>query len=201
MRKPTNIREVAKLSPDYLGLIFYAKSPRYVDSDKASAILNALPKKAEIVGVFVNETLPVVIEKCTLFEIRTVQLHGNESPEYCSELKELGFTVIKAFGINEQFDFSLLAPYKSCSDYFLFDTKSKAHGGTGQKFDWRLLRDYDNDLPLFLSGGIGPSDAEEILSINKLNLFALDLNSKFETEPGIKNTDALGNFITTIRKN
>lgn len=199
MRQGQNIRSVSKLKPDYLGLIFYPKSPRFVELKKASSILNAFPQKVEKIGVFVNEPLPELINTCNSFKIKTVQLHGSENPGYCSELKELGFTVIKAFGVNEQFDFNQLAPYTNSCDFYLFDTKSEKHGGTGKKFNWQLLQKFDNSKPIFLSGGIGPDDADELLKIEDLNIYALDLNSKFETEPALKNVEFLEKFIKNIR--
>lgn len=199
MRQGQNIRAVSKLKPDYLGLIFYAKSPRFVEVSKSKAILNAFPQKIEKIGVFVNEPFPELISTCNAFEIKTIQLHGSESPDYCKELKELGFTIIKAFGVNESFDFSQLTAYHDSADYFLFDTKSEKHGGTGKKFDWKLLKNYNNSKPIFLSGGIGPEDAQELFKIKDLNIYALDLNSQFETEPALKDVEQLSKFIKNIR--
>lgn len=199
MRYPQNIRDAGKLKPDYLGLIFYPQSARYVGNDKTEPIINAIPKKTTRVGVFVNEYLPEVIKKINEFNIRTIQLHGSESPEYCTNLKELGFTIIKAFGVDEKFNFNKLESYQSCCDYFLFDTKSSKHGGTGEKFDWHILNKYNNSKPIFLSGGIGPDDAEAILSIKDLNIYSLDINSRFETEPALKNIEKLESFINKIR--
>lgn len=199
MRQGQNIKALGKLKPDYMGLIFYPKSSRFVNNDKAVSILKAIPAKTEKVGVFVNEHLLQIIETCNLFNIRTIQLHGDENPKYCEDLKSLGFTIIKAFGISEHFNFEILEKYKACSDFFLFDTQSKNYGGTGIKFDWTVLQKYDNDKPIFLSGGIGPEDTESVLSIKDLNLHALDLNSKFELEPGIKDITRLEIFLQKIR--
>lgn len=201
MRQGQNIKAVGKLKPAYMGLIFYPKSPRFVNAEKATSILNAFPVKTEKVGVFVNEHFSQIIETCNLFNIKTIQLHGDESPKYCKDLKSLGFTVIKAFGIDEHFNFGILEDYKAFSDFFLFDTKSKNYGGAGVKFDWTVLKNYDNDKPIFLSGGIGPEDAETILSIRNLNLYALDLNSQFEVEPGIKDIMKLETFYKKLDTN
>ena len=199
MRKGTNIRTISSLKPDYMGLIFYPKSPRYVDDKKASAVANAFPKKTKRIGVFVNEEMRIVFDTTLAFKLDLIQLHGSESPEYCREMKEMGFSLIKAFGVGDNFDFKQLEAYKPYCDYFLFDTKSDKHGGTGKKFDWTLLQKYDNEIPIFLSGGIGPEDVEAIQKIENLNIHALDINSRFETEPGIKDYELLKIFIDKIR--
>ena len=199
MRQPINIRQVGKLKPDYMGLIFYPKSARYVSDRNVEPIINALPQRVIMVGVFVNEYIPEIINKANIFDIQTIQLHGAENPEYCTILKELGYTVIKAFGVDENFDFKELDKYQSCCDYFLFDTKSDNHGGTGKKFDWEILNNYNNSKPIFLSGGIGPEDAEDIMNLKDLNIYSLDINSRFEIEPALKDIEKLETFINIIR--
>jgi phosphoribosylanthranilate isomerase len=199
MRQPGNISDVCQLKPDYLGLIFYPNSPRYVTDENAEPILDAIPDSVVKVGVFVNEHLSEIIKITNLFKLKTLQLHGQESPEYCMNLKELGFTVIKAFGVDKNFSFKILENYQSCCDYFLFDTKSVKHGGTGKKFDWKLLNGYNNSKPIFLSGGIDSDDASEIMELSHLNIYSLDINSRFETEPGLKDIDKLNTFINNIR--
>jgi phosphoribosylanthranilate isomerase len=188
MRDATNIRKVSGLCPDYLGFIFYPKSKRYVgDNFVVPEIPNAITK----VGVFVNESTDVIsrlAEKCS---IDHVQLHGDETPLQCDELKALGFTVIKAFGVSEDFDFNLLNLYKSRCNYFLFDTTGKSYGGTGRSFDWDVLQKYDQEVPFFLSGGLSLVNTENALNIKSMNIHALDVNSKFEIEPGVKDVAKL----------
>ncbi len=198
MRDSTNIGEVVALKPDYLGLIFYPKSPRYVEDSLAPGIRQAISDSCLTIGVFVNELLPEIIRKSNLFGFKWIQLHGNESADYCLQLQDLGFTLIKAFGVNEQFDFKKLESYKDVCSYFLFDTRSEAHGGTGKKFDWNLLKNYSGIKPFFLSGGIDIADIHVIRSLPMTSLFALDLNSRFETEPGMKDVNKLHEFFKEI---
>ena len=199
MRVPTNIVDVSELEPDYLGFIFYPKSKRYVSDEDAGEIIKAVPAGIRKVGVFVNEIVPEIVKKVDLFGLDVLQFHGNESPGFCEELKSLGYTIVKAFGVDKSFDFDQLNGFNPHCDYFLFDTKSPAYGGTGIKFDWELLKGYDNSKPIFLSGGIGPNDAEAIQKINGLNIHALDINSKFETEPAFKDIALLKKFFAGIR--
>lgn len=199
MRNPDNIREVSRLNPDYLGLIFYPKSKRNVSDLNANEIKKAIPTGILKVGVFVNEVVPEIIRKINIFELDMVQIHGDESPLYCRELKEIGLKVIKSFGVDKNFDFNTLVEYEPYCDYFLFDTKSLNYGGTGSKFDWKLLKNYSYNKPIFLSGGIGPEDADNILKINNLNIHAIDINSKFEKEPAVKNIDLLSMFFHRLK--
>lgn len=191
MQDPENIRELGELCPDYMGLIFYENSKRYAGATPSFAIDNALPDSVEKVGVFVNEEIEEIQALCEDYGIKIVQLHGDESPEFCGELKDKGFKVIKAFGVDEQFDFNTLAPYKNKVDFFLFDTKGKERGGNGVTFDWSILKKYDNSVPFFLSGGLSADNISEVLKLEGMNLHAVDVNSKFEIEAGIKNIELL----------
>jgi phosphoribosylanthranilate isomerase len=183
MRDSANIRKVSELNPDYMGFIFYPKSKRYVgDNFVVPEIPNAIIK----VGVFVNESTEVISRLAKKFSIDHVQLHGDETPLQCDELKALGFTVIKAFGVSEDFDFDVLGLYKSVCNYFLFDTHGQNYGGTGVSFDWDVLQKYDQEVPFFLSGGLSLANAENALKINGMNIHALDVNSNFEIEPAVK---------------
>lgn len=203
MKYPDNILEVGSLLPDYMGFIFWPKSARYFDGD-----IPELPKSIKKTGVFVNESISVIEEKVTKYNLQAVQLHGQESVEFCSELKSkfgTSIEIIKVFSADENFDFSVLKPYESVCDYFLFDTKGKFPGGNGTTFDWKILEKYQSPKPFFLSGGIGIAELDSIKEILKTNLplYAIDINSKFEIEPGLKNTslckDAL-QCISTIKK-
>ena len=200
MTNPENIREVAALEPNYLGFIFYPKSPRYVVGKLDSESINVVPKNIWRTGVFVNEREKNILDLAEEYGLKALQLHGDESPELCTALCFAGKSVIKAFRIDENFDFSQLVEYLDCVDFFLFDTQTKSYGGSGKKFDWSVLKSYIFRTPFFLSGGIGPDDVEEICKLKHPKLYGLDLNSKFETEPGVKDADALRRFLEEIRK-
>ena len=181
MKYEQNIKDVAQLHPDYMGFIFYEKSPRYFNGN-----LPILPKSTQKVGVFVNAFLDDILDKIRRYNLQFVQLHGNESPNFCKALKKTSVKVIKVFSISDDFNFDTIKPYESVCDYFLFDTKGKYHGGNGIAFDWNLLKNYPSKKPFFLSGGIGVEEIEKIKKMN-LPIHAIDVNSKFEIEPGLKN--------------
>ncbi len=196
MRLAANIAAVAELQPDYLGFIFYEKSPRLI-SDVSAELIKYIPAEIKTVGVFVNEDIEKVKEKVSTLKLKAVQLHGSESPEYCAGVKSdfPAIEVIKAFGIDEDFDFSVLEAYLNTADYFLFDTKTKAHGGSGKTFNWSVLGRYTYNKPYFLSGGIDLEHTSAIKNINDERLYALDINSRFETEPGLKDAAKIKEFI------
>jgi phosphoribosylanthranilate isomerase len=195
MREPGNIAGVVKLQPDYMGFIFYPGSKRYV-ADLPQAVLKELPKGIKATGVFVDEDLEEVIRLANTYELAALQLHGSESPDYCLQLKQAlpGVEVIKAFGVNNEFEFSTLQSYNEVVDYFLFDTQTEGHGGSGKVFDWGLLDSYTGNKPYFLSGGIGPEHAEALRNIDDERLYAVDINSRFELEPGLKDLERLKEF-------
>lgn len=201
MRLAANIAAVAELQPDYLGFIFYEKSPRLI-SDVSAELIKYIPSEIKTVGVFVNEDLEKVKDKVNTLKLKAVQLHGSESPEYCAALKTAfgSLQVIKAFGIDEDFDFSELETYLGVVDYFLFDTKTKAHGGSGKTFDWSVLDRYTYTKPYFLSVGIDLEHAPAIKNINDERLYALDINSRFEIEPGLKDAEKIKEFIKEMNK-
>ena len=237
MKHPENIQEVALLQPDYLGFIFYEKSPRNFTGE-IPEISNQIKKT----GVFVDAEIDFIVEKVEKYNFKAVQLHGNETAEYCGELKKvlskkkpvrfensiddrqtersrcsknqnahfdrtstaLSLTpveVFKVFGIKDKFDFSTLKPYEGIVDYFLFDTKGKEKGGNGYTFDWSVLKNYKSKTPIILSGGIGIDELNKIEQILKTDLpiYALDLNSKFETEPGKKEVKMLEEFLEKVK--
>ncbi|PYF72674.1 phosphoribosylanthranilate isomerase [Pedobacter nutrimenti] len=191
MREKQNIAEVAELGPDYMGFIFYPGSKRY-----AADLTTELPQHVKKTGVFVNQPIGVILEYILKYKLSAVQLHGNESPAYCAQFKELGLRIelIKAFGLSETFDFDQLTAYQEFVDYFLFDTQTAGHGGSGKLFNWKLLEQYHLDTPYFLSGGIGPQQVQLIKEIQDNRLYAVDINSRFELEPGLKNIDQLREF-------
>lgn len=188
MRDSDNIRELMEVKPDFMGMIFYPKSSRYVEE------LPQTDLDVATVGVFVNESTEVIQEKSKKFGFEMVQLHGSESVEQVEELKHLGFTVIKVFGVMDQLPLEEMKPYESTVDYFLFDTKTPQHGGSGQKFDWSILESYDLDKPFFLSGGIDLEDLESIKALNIPQLYAVDINSRFEIAPAVKDIQKIKSF-------
>ena len=191
------MQALSKLPVDMMGLIFYKKSPRYVDEQDAD-LINALSLMISKVGVFVNASLEVIVEKVEQFRLQFVQLHGQESPDFCRKLKEKGIQIIKAFQIKTIEDWKTCRLYEDCCDYFLFDTSTPRYGGSGNKFDWELLSAYNGSKPFLLSGGIAPEDAGIINRLNYPQLFAIDLNSRFESSPGIKDIDKIRQFIAGI---
>ncbi len=191
MRDAENIREVEALGIDLMGFIFWSKSSRYV-SEKP----DYLPTKCKRVGVFVDEDIEVVKKIAQDYALDYIQLHGNETPDYCALLK--GHKLIKAFNIATAEDFVKTKPYEGIVDYFLFDTKGKSVGGNGEKFDWSVLDDYHGTTPFILSGGIGPDDTARIRSFHHPQLAGIDLNSKFEDAPALKNIQKLKTFLEQL---
>lgn len=199
MKYPENILEVGALLPDYMGFIFWEKSARHFNG-----IIPELPKSIQKVGVFVNATLEEILEKIEKNDLQAVQLHGEESVDFCETLKKKipkEMEVIKVFSILDTFDFAALKPYEPVCDYFLFDTKGKLPGGNGTTFDWKVLEKYPSSKPFFLSGGIGIEEMEAVNEILKTNLpvYAIDVNSKFEIEPGLKNIELLSSFKNNLK--
>lgn len=193
MKYQDNIKEVAALQPDYLGFIFYDKSARYFQDD-----MPEISQTIKKVGVFVDAELQEVIKTSKKHKLNAVQLHGAESPEYCKDLKSQNLEIIKVFSVKNQFNFDHLKPYELVCDYYLFDTKGKLPGGNGYTFDWNILEDYPSTKPYFLSGGIGLDEIENIKAFLKsdasIYCYAIDVNSKFEREPGLKNIEKLKEF-------
>jgi phosphoribosylanthranilate isomerase len=188
MRDAANIIAVEELRPDYMGFIFYDKSPRYVGEDFR------IPKMENAVGVFVNESTENILKK----GVNIVQLHGDESPEQCAGLKSKNITIIKVFSIDDDFDFDNIKPYSDVVDYFLFDTKGKFFGGNAYPFDWNKLNEYDQSKPFFLSGGLNAQNLMNLDLLNGMNLYAIDLNSGVEDSPGIKSIEKIKNVMSCI---
>lgn len=197
MKYPDNIKAVQNLKPDFMGFIFYKNSPRYMVNAMPSLIrFNENTKK---VGVFVNSPVLEVMSFVNKFSLDFVQLHGNERVEYVRKLAGSKTKIIKAFRINEDFDWEIIHRYVPYVNYFLFDTATKKYGGSGLKFDWSLLNHYQEKTPFFLSGGITLEDIQEIKSLHISELFGIDVNSGFEIAPGIKNTELVKEIINKIR--
>ena len=199
-----NTLEVATLDPDYLGFIFWEPSKRYFEGT-----IPKLPASIKKVGVFVDAPLEEILKKVDTYDLQAVQLHGKESPEFCIDLKKINIDrskaleesnleIIKVFSIKDDFDFSILTPYENVCDYFLFDTKGKLPGGNGFTFSWEVLKSYPSTKPYFLSGGIGLEEIEKIREFQQRPeskyCHAIDINSKFESEPGLKDVKKLKEF-------
>ena len=199
MKYNENINQISELKPDYIGFIFYRKSARYVNDILMSSQLKKLPDSIKKVGVFVNETISEIEIISKKYTLNYIQLHGDESPLFCKELKEKRHKIIKAFQIDDAFDFSKLNEYKGHVNYFLFDTKSKGYGGSGKKYNWDVLSNYDHKTPFFLSGGINEKDVSEIKKLNRLNIEAIDINSCFEISPALKNIPTVSKFIKRVK--
>src|SRR5690606_7892576 len=195
LKHPENTREVITLRPDYVGFICYPGSKRFVGELDAHWIAGL--QGAKKTGVFVNAAIHEVKKAIHQYGFHAIQLHGTETPAYCAELKDCGVEVIKAFGIDDRFDWSTVRAYDA-ADYYLFDTQSTQHGGTGKRFDWTLLEGYTGDKPCFLTGGTSAENIAEALRLGDSRLYALDLNSRFETAPGIKDLTLLRNTLQTI---
>ena len=196
MRDAQNICEVEALGIDMMGFIFYPKSSRYVSKRP-----KYLPQKCKRVGVFVDEDIENIKKIADDYALAFIQLHGHESPEQISQLSLLTphLSIIKAFNIATKEDLATTTPYEGLVDYFLFDTKGPSVGGNGEKFDWSVLASYDGDTPFLLSGGIGPEDSERIKSFHHPKCIGFDLNSKFEVQPALKDTNKLKSFIKEIQ--
>jgi phosphoribosylanthranilate isomerase len=199
IREKENMLAVAALQPDMMGFIFFPASPRYVLNRLQPEDLKLLPQYIRKVGVFVNETDAHMIAIAEKYHLQAVQLHGNETPELCTKMKLAGLFVIKAFGVNEAMKWDKLQDYKDSCDMFLFDTASSSHGGTGRLFDWSLLQAYTGTTPFLLSGGIGPEQLKAVLSFQHPAFSGIDVNSRFETAPGVKDVALLQQFIQQIR--
>ena len=196
MREEDNIRQLEQLDIDWMGFIFYSGSPRYVGQR-----VSYLPEKVKKIGVFVDQNPQIIRERAMQNNLDAIQLHGSEPPWYCINLQEEGYQVIKSFGIDPDgfIPNAQLNAYEGKCNYFLLDTKTKLHGGSGKRFNWEKLAEYDGDTPFILSGGISPEDAEEIKSFKHPKFAGIDINSRFETEPAIKDTEMIKSFIKQIR--
>lgn len=209
MKYPDNILAVTALQPDYLGFIFYDKSPRYFEGE-----IPELPEGIKKTGVFVRASVEEITAKIRKHNLQAVQLHGEESAEFCRELAIAlsgeehlrKVEIIKVFSILDTFDFEQLKPFEDTADYFLFDTKGKLPGGNGYTFDWKVLGKYPSEKPFFLSGGIGLEEVDKVLAFLDSRsqntgtnyCHAIDINSRFEIEPGLKNTEKLKEFKSKI---
>ncbi|MBK9489968.1 MAG: phosphoribosylanthranilate isomerase [Haliscomenobacter sp.] len=212
MRDMENIVALSQVPIDFIGFIFYPLSPRFAAANKklekwlAKESPQALKSIARV-GVFVNSELEDVLNKVHDYELDYIQLHGSERPEYCMELFSLWSfssirraSIIKAFSVDANFDFETVKAYEPYCKYFLFDTKGASFGGNGEQFDWSLLEKYQGEVPFFLSGGIAEESAEAIKRLKHPMLAGVDVNSKFETAPGLKDIASIQRFIQVLNQ-
>ncbi|MFV0249318.1 MAG: phosphoribosylanthranilate isomerase [Tenacibaculum sp.] len=202
MKYANNIKQLAALQPDYLGFIFYQKSKR-----NFKGLIPEISKKINKTGVFVNKDIETVVLLVQEHSLEAVQLHGSETPQYIKELKkQLHKTqIIKAFSVNDNFNFNQLKPYEKLVNYFLFDAKGEKPGGNGVVFNWKLLESYNLKKPYFLSGGIGLESVSALKEFLKTSCakhcVAIDVNSKFESKPGNKQINKLKEFKNSVFSN
>ncbi len=191
MREAANIRAVEALGISWMGFIFWPKSSRYV-----SELPGYLPERCKRVGVFVDADMAEILGKTDSFGLDVIQLHGKETPEMCRMLREgTGKTIVKALNIASEDDLLVAKDYEGAVDYLLFDTKAQMVGGNGKKFDWTVLEHYDGATPFLLSGGIGPDDAARVRGFHHKKMAGIDLNSRFETAPAMKDVEKLKSFL------
>ena len=212
LRDSENIRQVAALGVDWIGMIFWEKSPRNVTMipshagiipDRASLSPLATNNSPLKVGVFVDEMAQNIITRVVNFQLDLIQLHGHETPTLIRNLRRTladirPVKVIKAISVSSRDDIAAYKDYADCVDYFLFDTKCPSVGGSGQQFDWSVLDAYDGEVPFLLSGGIGPDDAGRVRAFNHPKCIGIDLNSCFETEPALKDIQKLKSFLEQL---
>ncbi|MBV8388626.1 MAG: phosphoribosylanthranilate isomerase [Mucilaginibacter sp.] len=197
LKHRANIEDVTALNPDYVGFICYAPSPRFA-AELDDETLAGVPEGIGKTAVFVNETAENIHQLIDKYHFDVIQLHGNEGPAFCAEFKGK-VTVLKAFSIDQDFDFERLNQYVDSVDFFLFDTKTDKHGGSGKSFDWSLLDKYKLDIPFFLSGGLSLDNLGEVKSIKHPQFYGVDLNSRFEIGPGLKDIEKLKNAFELLR--
>ena len=194
MSDAVNIRLAEQLNIDWMGFIFYPPSPRYVDHRP-----DYLPQRQRRVGVFVNADEAFILSRISLFGLQLLQLHGHETPRQCRSLREAtGLSVIKAFSVKSAADVAEPRHYEGVADYFLFDTPTPGVGGSGRSFDHQLLDHYTGTTPFLLSGGLGPDSVSHILALRHPRMAGIDLNSRFETAPGIKSIHRLQQFLQSL---
>lgn len=194
MREGRNIMDVEQTGADWMGFICYERSPRHIGTCPTY-----LPTRCRRVGVFVNAPIPYIYNKVEELGLTHIQLHGDETPTDCRLLQDAGLTVIKAFQVHAEPDLTRARAYADACSYYLFDTPTPGYGGSGRTFDWGILRSYDGPLPFLLSGGLGPHSLEALSSFAHPLWAGIDLNSGFETSPGMKDASALQVFIKQFK--
>ncbi len=200
MRDTANIEALVSLKPDFIGFIFYEKSPRYVGEELDAEVVRNIPSSIKKAGVFVNSNPDHIMNMVKQYDLQYVQLHGNEMPDFCRVLRQKGLNIIKSFAVDNDFNFAMLNNYKPFCDLFLFDTKGELRGGNGVAFDWSILRNYDREKPFFLSGGISNENIDQLLALAAdVPIYGIDVNSRYETAPGVKDLEKIELLIDKIR--
>ena len=197
MRQAENLQNLEQLKPDFIGFIFYEGSSRFVGFDFQ---LEGLSRGTKKVGVFVNEEVEKVVALAKKYNLNYVQLHGDEDPSYCVKIKEQGFGILKAVSIGKEYDFESLKPFVDSVDYFLFDTQGKGYGGHGVAFDWAILNNYSLETPFFVAGGISNENVELLLKLKNPKFIGIDVNSKYEISPGLKDISALNELFLKVKQ-
>lgn len=195
MTNGENIRQTEQLGVDFIGFIFYPRSPRFLFE-----MPTYLPVRSRRIGVFVNESKDNILMYADRFGLDYIQLHGNESPEFCHNLQAAGMKLIKAFSIATPRDLSSVSAYEGLCQYYLFDTKTPQYGGSGNQFDWTLLNRYTGNTPFLLSGGINQYSAAAIRNFHHPRMAGVDINSRFESSPGLKDIGRIQTFISELRR-
>lgn len=196
---PDSIRQTALLKPSMMGFIFYAPSPRNACALLPS-VVDELPADIDRTGVFVDAPVEHILHTASRYGLSTVQLHGKETPETCRTLRDAGLRVMKAIGIDRDIDWGTVAQYEGNVDLFVFDTLTAVHGGSGRKYDWSILRDYQLSTPFLLSGGITPADSAAVAEAAATlpHMAGVDINSRFETRPGCKDPQLVRRFLSDL---
>lgn len=195
MRDEKNLSDLIKLDPDFIGIIFHEKSPRNITEN----IKIDFPENIKLTGVFVEESESFIMSKVEKYNLKAVQLHGYESPDFCKKLQNKGLIIMKAFNIHDAFEFKNTTPYEGICDYFLFDAFGEKAGGNGTTFKWKLLNNYKGPTSFFLSGGIDENMAKSIKKINHPQFIGADINSKFESAYAYKNIKKVKQFSDELR--
>ena len=199
MREPDNIRALAQLPLSFMGTIFYPKSPRFSGNREDSAeAFRVLPSSIKKVGVFVKPTLEELAKYQKSFALNYLQIHSDEELSFCKEARAIA-PLIKAFGIDKETNFAEIENYCSVADYFIFDTATKSYGGSGKKFDWKMIQSYSGDTPFLLAGGLGPKDVETLQMTDHPQCIGFDINSGFEITPAVKDIEAIASFLSALR--
>ena len=193
------MKNINTIGPDMMGFIFYSGSPRYMANHLTPADLKSLSSTIIKTGVFVNESCDEILRISELYELNAVQLHGSESPETCKTISRAGFTVLKAFRVNDDFSFEQTEAYKESCRFFVFDAFGAGYGGNGIRFNWDKLQTYQGDTPFLLSGGLDVEDVQVLKDLKHPHLAGFDINSKFEIQPGEKDTVKVARFISLLR--
>ncbi|EAS18706.1 putative N-(5'-phosphoribosyl)anthranilate isomerase, PRAI [Flavobacteria bacterium BBFL7] len=205
MRDIENINQLQELDIDFMGIIRYSKSKRYVDDLQKEKVAQQTMNKGTV-GVYVNETLENILQDFIPLQLDVIQLHGNEDPAFAKALLEIDIKIFKAFQVTEEFNFDSLKEWEALATqyvgklFFLFDTATPNYGGSGKKFNWSILDSYKGEVPFLLSGGISDKDVDAIKELKHKMFLGVDLNSKFETEPGVKDIEMIKTFIEKLRK-